>query len=146
MFRTLALRQSFVWRSKCQPTNSLRHSTYPHQPHVDTFFVLPLHQRRLKLILTGTSIPLYANYVTLNVFIHLLTILEESQFLCNVLLISADNSHNCVSMTCKPNMNESSSLAIITKQVESRIHSELMANSARTSSIGGINFVPQQTA
>ena len=28
------------------------------RPHVDTFFVLPLRQCRLKQVLTGTSIPL----------------------------------------------------------------------------------------
>ena len=36
-----------------------RRSAYPHQPHVDTFCVLPLRRRRLKRVLTGTSILLY---------------------------------------------------------------------------------------
>ena len=33
-------------------------STYPHQPCVDTFCAVLLCRRRLKLVLTGTSIPL----------------------------------------------------------------------------------------
>ena len=45
--------------SKRQPTLSLRHSAYPHQPYVDTLYVLPPCQCRPKLVLTGTSIPLY---------------------------------------------------------------------------------------
>ena len=45
-------------RSKRQPTHSLRCSAYPHQPYVDTLYVLPPRRRRPKLVLTGTSIPL----------------------------------------------------------------------------------------
>ena len=40
----------------------LRRSAYPHQPYVDTLYVLPLRRRRPKLFLTGTSIPLYSDY------------------------------------------------------------------------------------
>ena len=32
--------------------------TYPHQPYVDTLYVLPPSRRRPKLVLTGTSIAL----------------------------------------------------------------------------------------
>ena len=39
--------------------HSLRHSAYPHQPYLDILYVLPLRRHRLKLVLTGTSIPLY---------------------------------------------------------------------------------------
>ena len=50
-------------RSKRQPTHSLRRSAYPHQPYVDTLYVLPPRRRRRrrrpKLVLTGTSTPLY---------------------------------------------------------------------------------------
>ena len=42
--------------------------TYPHQPHVDTFFVLPLRRRRLKLVLTGTSIPTFQESNVNNLF------------------------------------------------------------------------------
>ena len=44
---------------KQKPTHSLRRSAYPHQPHVDTLYVLPPRRRRPKLVLTGTSIPLF---------------------------------------------------------------------------------------
>ena len=44
-------------RSKRQPTHSLQRSAYPHQPFVDTLYVLS--PRRPKLVLTGTSIPLW---------------------------------------------------------------------------------------
>ena len=47
-------------RSKRQSTHSLRRSAYPHQPaYADTLYVLPPRRRRPKLVLTGTSIPLY---------------------------------------------------------------------------------------
>ena len=36
-----------------------RRSAYPHQPYVDTLYVLPPRRRRPKLVLTGTRIPLY---------------------------------------------------------------------------------------
>ena len=36
---------------------ALRRSTYPNQPYVDTFHVVPLRRHRPKLVLTGTSIP-----------------------------------------------------------------------------------------
>ena len=45
----------------CWLTNSLRRSAYPHQPYVDTLYVLPPGRRRPKLILTGTSIPSVVN-------------------------------------------------------------------------------------
>ena len=48
-------------RSKRQPTHSLRRSAYPHQPCVGTLYVLP-PRRRPKLVLTGTSIPLFVEY------------------------------------------------------------------------------------
>ena len=44
---------------KRQPTHSLWRSAYPHQPYVDTLYVLPLRRRRPKLVLTGTIIPFY---------------------------------------------------------------------------------------
>ena len=51
-----------VWLLDCivkrQPTYSLWHSAYPHQPYVDTLYVLLLHRCRPKLVLTRTSIPL----------------------------------------------------------------------------------------
>ena len=37
----LALRQSKQERSKRQPTHSLLRSAYPHQPYIDTLYVLP---------------------------------------------------------------------------------------------------------
>ena len=64
MLRALALRQGkelFTLRkgshSKRQPTHSLWSSAYPHQPYVDTLYVLPPRQRIQKLVLAGTSIP-----------------------------------------------------------------------------------------
>ena len=36
-------------------------SAYPHQPYVDTLYILPPRRRRPKLVLTGTSIPLCIN-------------------------------------------------------------------------------------
>ena len=45
--------------SKRQSTYSLRRSANPCQPYVDTLYVLPPRRRRPKLVLTGTSIPLY---------------------------------------------------------------------------------------
>ena len=57
--------QSFAltkgYRSKRQPTRTLRRLAYPHQPHVDTLYVLPPRRRRPKLVFTGTSIPLHDN-------------------------------------------------------------------------------------
>ena len=50
---------SLLWRSKRQPTHSLQCSAYPHQPYVDTLYVLPPRRRRPKLVLKGTSIPLF---------------------------------------------------------------------------------------
>ena len=41
----------------CWLKESLRRSAYPHQPYVDTLYVLPPRRRRPKLVLTGTSIP-----------------------------------------------------------------------------------------
>ena len=38
----------------------LWHPAYPHQPYIDTFYVLPLRRCRPKLVLTGTSIPFYS--------------------------------------------------------------------------------------
>ena len=40
-------------------TYSLRHSAYPHHPYIDTSYILPPCRHRLKLVLTGTSIPLW---------------------------------------------------------------------------------------
>ena len=43
-FRALTLRFSFAltkgYRSKRQPTHSLRRSAYPHQPYVDTLYII----------------------------------------------------------------------------------------------------------
>ena len=65
-FRALALRQPWAVKlaltkgSKRQPTHSLQRLAYPHQPYVDTLYVLePPRRRRPNLVLTGTSIPLY---------------------------------------------------------------------------------------
>ena len=61
MFRVLALCQSKEttttkpWLTLETSANKLftAYSTYPHQPHVDTFCTLPLRRRRPKLVLTG---------------------------------------------------------------------------------------------
>ena len=44
-------------QANVRKVSSLRHSAYPHQPYVDTLYVLPPCRRRPKLVLTGTSIP-----------------------------------------------------------------------------------------
>ena len=50
-----------------QLAHSLRRSAYPHQPYVDTLYVLPPRRRRPKLALTaGSSIPLYNEYYYLS--------------------------------------------------------------------------------
>ena len=65
---------SFFSLGDSTPTNSLRRSAYPHQPYVDTLYVLPLRRRRPKLVLTGTSIPFYLysimNSTVLLYFLH----------------------------------------------------------------------------
>ena len=45
-------------------THSLQRSAYPHQPYVDTLYVLPPRRRRPKLVLTVTSILLYEGILT----------------------------------------------------------------------------------
>ena len=60
--KRLFYRYSLLWRranARNVSQHILRRSAYPHQPYVDTFYVSPLHRRRPKLVLTGTSIPLY---------------------------------------------------------------------------------------
>ena len=54
-------KEALLWRraNARNVTHSLRRSAYSHQPYVDRLYVLPPRRRRPKLVLTGTSIPLY---------------------------------------------------------------------------------------
>ena len=68
--------------------HSLWHSAYPHQPYVDTLYVLLPHRCRPKLVLTGTSIPLYQNqYDRMKMFLN--KVCERSWFIFYFFIFSS---------------------------------------------------------
>ena len=88
------LRTSLLWR-RANAWNISQHtlyrwrSAYPHQPYVDTFYILLLHWHRPKLVLTGTSILLLS--IIWTSMKHLQSWLQFCMILCSGSTLNSKN-------------------------------------------------------